>query len=210
MYSDSDRAIALAGVFTAATCVHSLACEGRCSSDTLLRLTQSIFENSPSSVKDVYRDLNALQQGALCIKGLALGSGQGISLQVANYSSNLIQLAKISLTKPDMLEAIANSLKQIDPSQASNAEVDDLTYQTPYLLSQIDRTYQETLSKLNFRIQVQGSQDHLQNQAIAAKIRVCLLAGFRAAFLWQQVGGRRWHLMFKRRKYAEAIEQVIH
>ncbi|MGH8578792.1 MAG: DUF489 family protein [Gammaproteobacteria bacterium] len=34
------------------------------------------------------------------------------------------------------------------------------------------------------------------------------MAGVRAATLWHQVGGRRWHLLFYRRNMLRALEQI--
>ena len=49
--------------------------------------------------------------------------------------------------------------------------------------------YQDTLSKLRFRIKVSGSAQHLQDGVNADIIRALLLAGIRSAFLWRQLGG---------------------
>ena len=58
--------------------------------------------------------------------------------------------------------------------------------------------YQDTVSTLPFRIQVQGKVEHLQDERIANRIRALLLAGIRFAVLWHQIGGRPWHLFVLR------------
>jgi len=35
------------------------------------------------------------------------------------------------------------------------------------------------------------------------------LTGIRAAILWRQVGGRRWHLLFNRKRYFKDAKGLI-
>ncbi|MGK0404322.1 DUF489 family protein, partial [Alcanivorax borkumensis] len=49
---------------------------------------------------------------------------------------------------------------------------------------------------------------HLQDDNKAARIRALFLAGVRAAFLWHQLGGRRWHLLFQRKRLISVIESI--
>jgi high frequency lysogenization protein len=56
---------------------------------------------------------------------------------------------------------------------------------------------------------VSGEHGHLNNPAIAAKVRATLLAGIRSAVLWRQLGGRRWQLLFARSKIARAATELL-
>ncbi len=38
--------------------------------------------------------------------------------------------------------------------------------------------------------------------------RALLLAGIRSAFLWRQLGGRRWRLLFQRRRLLQTSQQL--
>ncbi|WP_156501040.1 DUF489 family protein, partial [Alcanivorax sp. HI0044] len=66
----------------------------------------------------------------------------------------------------------------------------------------------DTLGTFRFRIQVKGDPAHLQDDDKAARIRALFLAGVRAAFLWHQLGGRRWHLLFHRKRLLSLIESI--
>ena len=59
-----------------------------------------------------------------------------------------------------------------------------------------------------FRIQVAGDPDLLKRESVADTIRAELLAGVRFAWLWQQLGGRRWHLVLRRRQLLVALETL--
>ncbi|MBT17966.1 MAG: hypothetical protein CL889_03205 [Dehalococcoidia bacterium] len=65
---------------------------------------------------------------------------------------------------------------------------------------QLANLYQDTISKLSYRIQVQGKLENLKNENVANRIRTLLLGGIRSAVLWYQLGGRRWRLAFYRKR----------
>ena len=58
------------------------------------------------------------------------------------------------------------------------------------------------------RIVVTGSAEHLENSRNADIVRSLLLAGVRAAFLWQQLGGSRWRLALRRRKMLQQAQSL--
>ena len=68
---------------------------------------------------------------------------------------------------------------------------------------QLATLYQDTISRLAHRIQVEGQMDYLQNEYVANRVRSLLLAGIRSAVLWHQLGGRRWRLIFYRKRVQE-------
>ena len=55
---------------------------------------------------------------------------------------------------------------------------------------------------------MQGEPARLQDEDNAARIRALFLAGVRAAFLWHQLGGRRWRLLFQRKQQLEILESI--
>ncbi|MGB5652079.1 MAG: DUF489 family protein, partial [Sedimenticolaceae bacterium] len=54
-----------------------------------------------------------------------------------------------------------------------------------------------------------GEPLHLQNPDNATRIRVALLAGIRAAVLWRQAGGKKWHLLLHRRAIASRARELV-
>jgi len=65
------------------------------------------------------------------------------------------------------------------------------------------------ISPLGPRIQVTGSPAVLQNSLLQSKVRATLLAGIRAAVLWQQVGGGRLQLMFSRQRLLREAKSIL-
>ena len=71
--------------------------------------------------------------------------------------------------------------------------------------------YEDTISTFNRRIKVMGDITYLQQPSAAAQIRTLLLTGIRSAMLWYQLGGRRWQLIFKRKKLlADILQRLNH
>ena len=77
------------------------------------------------------------------------------------------------------------------------------------LSSSLSSIYQDTISKYNFRIQITGSAQELQNPNNAARIRSLLLASIRASYLWRQAGGSRWKLIFQRNRLFAQTKQLL-
>lgn len=69
--------------------------------------------------------------------------------------------------------------------------------------------YSDTISQLNPRIMVSGEPNVLNNTDNANKIRTLLLSSIRSAVLWQQLGGSRWQLLFKRKKIIAIANDLI-
>ena len=68
--------------------------------------------------------------------------------------------------------------------------------------------YQASVSTLGKRIQVTGNPQLLQQEETANEIRALLLGGVRFAWLWQQLGGRRWQLVLQRKPVLRALQAL--
>ena len=69
--------------------------------------------------------------------------------------------------------------------------------------------YSDTISTLNPRIMVSGEPTVLNNSDNANRIRTLLLSSIRSAVLWQQLGGNRWQLLFKRKKIVSIAKTLL-
>lgn len=192
-----NQVIALAALMQAAECVIDIAEKGRCDhfySETLLN---SLFVFDPHSTLDVYG--NKLQQLELGLSTLAKLSKPTDSKrfnQLTRYTISLMSLEKQLGRQPDMLELMRSRLNHIDFNQRHFIEDGDYAP----IKSSLSGIYQDTISTLKFRVQVQGNMELLTQTHHADHIRALLLSGIRAAMLWRQLGGSRWQIIFKRRK----------
>lgn len=200
--STRDQIIALAGVAQAAQLVDQLARTGEADPLALQASISSLFEFDPETTEAVFGGLQGVGTGLATLEQL-LGSGGYAQLQhPARYLSGMLFLERKLSARDDLLEVIHSRLKHA--AFRSDHFSDDMSGS----LSSLAGIYQDTISKFKYRIQVSGDMAHLQNPAQAEKIRSLLFAGIRAAILWRQVGGRRWHLLLKKSTIQRGVREL--
>ena len=121
---------------------------------------------------------------------------------MVRYGLSMLFLSRKLEAKRGMMEKVGETLEEI------KAQIDESGPTELPIITALSRCYQETLSTFRFRIHVQGDGRYLQDQEIADQIRAVLLAGVRAAILWRQVGGRRWHLLLYRNRIHRALNEI--
>ena len=197
------RTIALAGVFRAATLANRLANEGEISQQELEISVKSIFCTSPNDAVEVFDSIENLQAG---LKTLVIQMGKDTSrrdMDIARYVVSMLFLERRPVKDPNMLDILSDGIELA----SRQSEHFDLTHEN--VIANLADLYTRTISKLGPRIMISGEEKYLTQSHISNKIRTVLLAGIRSAVLWQQLGGRRWHIVFSRTKYLKAAEQFI-
>ena len=77
------------------------------------------------------------------------------------------------------------------------------------MISNLASVYLDVISPIGPRIQVTGTPSVLQQTGNQHKVRALLLSGIRSAVLWRQVGGKRRHLIFGRKKMVEQAQILL-
>jgi high frequency lysogenization protein len=129
--------------------------------------------------------------------------GEKRNMQITQYVVGMIALESHLRADADVEEAL---FRRLETPKSQSKHFGLLHDNTAAGLALI---YTETLSRMRPKILVQGAHGHLSQPMIANRIRACLLAGVRAARLWRQTGGSRWHLIFSRGRYLRAIDQAL-
>ncbi|MGH8644611.1 MAG: high frequency lysogenization protein HflD [Gammaproteobacteria bacterium] len=201
-----DQVLALAGVLQAAALVDRLAKSGSVPEDAYKTSIASLFEFDPSSAQAVYGGEAeyrfGLDLGMRTLKEILNKRHSAQKADVIRYALSLLHLAGKLRKAKSLVDLLGRRLRELQGHLSESGPTGD------QVILGIARAYQETLSTFRFRIQVQGDGRFLQNKEIANQVRALLLAGVRAATLWHQVGGRRWHLLFYRRNMLRALEQI--
>ena len=205
-----DRTLALAGLFQATRLVQTLAREGRADERAFSASIKSLFTFEADSAADVYGGIDGVALGLKLIEEKLNSRGESLDFELARYAISMIQLEAQLRRLPSMQEAVRDGLKAIQDQMKFFGEEEPGNGVHPKLSEKIGELYQQTLSTLTPRIMVNGENDHLSNPPVAAKVRAALFAGIRSAFLWQQKGGRRWHLLIFRRRIAQAAAELAH
>ncbi|WP_456403679.1 high frequency lysogenization protein HflD [Thiolapillus sp.] len=201
-YTDRDHALILGGVFQAARLVFELARYGKTSDGALDASVASLFQTRPESVQAVFGEPNNLKLGLQHFV-TQLESPADRNPELTQYSIRLLQLGRKLYLDAEKTAALGTDLEDFQ----SRMQAFEFEKQTQY--SQLAKIYQDHISSMSPRIMVQGDPLHLENQDTAARIRCALLAGVRAAHLWYQCGGKRWHLLTRQRRLLAAAHELL-
>jgi len=200
---EQDRTLALAGVFQAASLAQQLARRGYADEDPLLASVRSILITDAINTLSVFGGLEGILFGLKQMQSTMESSGKHLDVEVARYVLDLSRLQEKLARSGPMIELMTQRIDQIKQSYGDAEEVSTDLY------AELAQLYKETISTMKPKIIVQGEQGHLANPQVVDKVRAVLLAGVRAAFLWSQLGGRRWQLIFSRKKQLASAAEIV-
>jgi high frequency lysogenization protein len=215
-----EQAIAMAAIFQAAHLVDQIARQGSCSSSSFEVSIASLFEMNPATTEDIFGGKQQLKinlnDGFNSINQIIEKKENIYSPMVMRYALSLITLERKLAKNSEYMNTISDRLEELDKKanyfwlnhHTEDDPIDASRYTHSSIIAGIDALYRDTISNFNFRIQVQGDPRNLQNSENAARIRALLLAGIRAAILWRQVGGQRWHLIFFKSRVGGALQEL--
>ena len=187
----NNQAIALSALFQAAELVSQLAKTGTAPEASLRPLLNSLLQTN-------------LELGnKICQKTIGKDK-TSVNPDTIRYALSILHLESKLAKQPQMLSALGQRISQL---VRQKEHYDDMIH--PNMIAAVSGIYQDNLSKLNFRIQVHGDSRYLQQSQVSDQVRASLLAGVRAAMLWRQLGGRRWHLIFKRKPIIAALNSFV-
>lgn len=201
--STENQMMALAGVIQAGYLVDRLANFGESEGQPFEASIASIFALDPQTTAEVYGGAVGVRRGLQLLRDMLSGQERESQANVIRYVINLVQLERKLGANREMLAILRSRLEQAS-EQARHFEP---THEN--VLANLDGIYQDTLSTLPMRIQVKGEATQLRTDAVAHKVRALLLAGIRSAMLWHQLGGRRWHLLLRRRQLQDACDALL-
>jgi len=200
----NNQVMALAGVFQAAVLVEQLARHGSIDNDEMARCIRSVLNLNPGSVEDVYEGKAGLQTGLKGLKDVLSKRGQGVSPEVLRYAMGILHAQRKLYARDDLMD---NLTRLITRAVDQYGYFDDPLHES--VVGAVANCYQESVSKLNFRIRVVGNPTYLQNSRVADQVRALLLFGVRSAHLWQQQGGRRWQILFRRNRIHDTVQEML-
>ena len=213
-----EQAIALAAMFQAASLVDQIANRGMVTQNSLETSIYSLFVTTPNLTEDVFGGVNEvvynLSTGFKALSDVVEKKKDVKNNNVTNYVLSMIMLEQKLSKNNVMLNTVGERIDSIKEKVTYfNPDIESplnnpTAYTHPGMIANIASLYQDTISTFSFRIQVSGDPRHLQNSENAARIRALLLAGIRAAMLWRQVGGKRWHLLFFRSRLRPSLRKL--
>lgn len=201
-YTGKDKLIALAGVYQSVLCVRRIARQGSVDTDAMTPCIYSLFQTDAASVSEIFGALGGLSAGARELLGQLTGK-RPRDMEPTRYAMNLLKLERILAGHRKLIETIGSGIEE------ARAKLDHFPLLHPDLLIPLSDTYRRTISQLQPRIIVQGELRFLELPENQNRIRALLLAGIRSAWLWHQVGGSRWKILFKHKELLAAAHDYL-
>ena len=162
----------------------------------------SLFEFNPDTAADLYGGVAGVKLGLHNLSNLLAEKKAAENRDLLRYVLSLLYLERKFSSNSDMMSVVRARLEH------TSFRAEHFCNNVNELCHSISGIYQDTLSQQRFRITVTGSSAILKDPQQADIIRSLLLAGIRAAFLWRQLGGRRWTLLLRRKKLLLAAQQL--
>ncbi|WP_148254379.1 high frequency lysogenization protein HflD [Aidingimonas lacisalsi] len=195
------QALALAGVFQAASQVDELARSGQVDERAWETLIRATTDTNPDSFESIYGGHpNNLRQGLEILEAV-VGRKQANPV-VLRYGFSLLLLMNKLRKNDDMMAELGQRLSRI------HGQADHFGAIHENVIASLGELYQDTLSTFKYRIVVQGDPSLLQSPMMPERVRAALLTGVRFALLWHQQGGRRWKLVFQRGALKRALDEL--
>ncbi len=200
-----DKTLALAAIFQAAGLANELARRGQTDSQAEAWLLQTVLVMDTDDVSRIYPGSEGLTKGLTWLEGSLMDQGRGLEQagEIIRLSLAIIQVERHFERNGEIQDVLRKRLLSIQHQRALNPEMSQ-----GELASQLGSAYVDSLGNLSFRVQIRGDARQLQSPGMAERIRAILLAGVRAAWLWQRLGGRRWHLVFTRNQILQEIRAI--
>jgi len=202
-YTEQDRFLALAGIYQTTLCVRQVARQGSVDTDAMGPCIYSLFQIDADGVSDIYGTSGSLIPGARELLGQLAGK-KPRELELTRYAIGLLKLEGQLSRRRDMIDIISSGIED------ARAKLEHFPMLHSNLLAHLADIYSRSVSRLQPRIMVQGDPRFLQIPDNQNRIRALLLAGIRSAWLWRQVGGSRWKILFERKRLLSAAREYLH
>ncbi len=206
-----DQVIALAGLFQSAMLVYQLANKDSHDEYALQHSSLSVLRVDAQSVTEVFSCLRGVSMGCEVVDQVFGGRLGATSRDIFQYSVSMHQLGIKLEGFPHVSDVVQQRLEELAQEFKINGMEQDIELgeeQSAHLYDELAALYAKTVSTLEPRIMVHGSQGKLNNPRTVSRVRSALFAGIRAALLWHQLGGRRWQLMLHRRSYQSIARRI--
>ncbi len=198
-----ERCLALAGVFQAAFLVQQLARVGEVKPAVLQSSLDSVLRHDADTVEAIFAGTSGLSFGLGKLADLQISRAGSATVEAMRYVLLLLLLADHLAADQATVQALTEALTKLTAVRQESAG------ETLLLIEDLADLYTHFLSTVKPRIVVNGERNLLHDQQIIDTVRACLLAGVRAAWLWYQLGGKRWHLLFIRGRYIRQAGEIL-
>jgi len=194
-----NRVLALAGIAQCSKLVQDIARRGRASEDakreTLARII--VFDESDPEIA-----LGGIESNALGLVDLMVKRADPFLMERVRTITAIVNLERFLCKQPQVIRTLRSRLETF-AEWLGSSDID-----SPTSVDELAAIYTETLSHLGPRIMIKGEQSYLEDQRNVNEIRALLLAGVRCAYVFSELGGKKWHLFLNRKSMASIAGQL--
>ncbi|MDA3933687.1 MAG: DUF489 family protein [Gammaproteobacteria bacterium] len=212
------QTLALAGVMQAVCQIEDIANRGMTDIQATNASLSSILQQSAHDLSAAIGSSRQLRFGLQ--RMVEVLQGERKYLPALQYAMAVMQLEQNLRRSQVTQQAVARELQLIASSHGNNeledaAADDDDDYAAPMhgfateTISQLADVWSEQVRQLQPQVVVHGKPLYLQNEKNVQVIRALLLAALRCSWLWRQLGGKRWHLLLRRKHLLTAARQIL-
>lgn len=195
--------LALAGVFQSAALVEQLSKSGYIPQKPFAASVESLFQMNPDSTEAVYGGIENMELGLTVLADILHHHKNNDYRDSLRYVMGVLHLQKKLSANKTMITTVGERLDK------AKHQVDHFGSVHDNVIANLADIYSQTLSTFRFRIQVSGDYNYLQQTRIANQIRALLFAGIRSSMLWRQLGGKRWQVIFSRKKLSNEADLLL-
>ena len=200
---NEEKVLCLAALLQQCKLVDQLATAGSANTEELDTCLQQLFIFDHEHVSEAFGGVANLVPGLQLLLDLLDQRAEGANRNVLNYTIGLLHLERKVSKNSAMLKTIRSRLEH------ASFKINHFDSNDSNIAISLAGIYQDTLSTLKYRIQVNGNMQHLHDDFTANRIRALLLAGMRSARFWRMVGGSRLDFVFKRSAYADTAKALL-
>ncbi|WP_439106907.1 high frequency lysogenization protein HflD [Congregibacter sp.] len=197
-----EQTIALAGVAQAARMVDQISKTGSYPLEFLESSVHSLFVFDLEHAEDIFKGLAGARLGLQNLCALLANQQEVEQRDVVRYFFNILHLERRFAADEQLRNVVRSRLEH------ANFRAEHFANHVGDVCHSVSGVYQDTFSKLPQRIKVMGSAQHLENSQNADIVRSLLLAGIRSAYLWRQLGGKRWKLALQRKTMLKSAQEL--
>ncbi|MED5502755.1 MAG: DUF489 family protein [Pseudomonadota bacterium] len=203
MWNDriDEQTIALAGLYQACQIVSKIAWNGEYNEQELVPLINCIIKIDSTNTENIYIDVSKLEPGLVYFRKQIVGDIFTRSSETRRYIASLNKLSDTLMSDNSCIKKIQLLLKNFS-GESKSMTTDEKTIE-------LSNIYQETLSKFEPRIVVNGENKFLTDENHSSRIRTALFAGVRSVILWRQLGGSKLKLLFLKGQFSKQIDNYL-
>ncbi|HCU66839.1 MAG TPA: lysogenization regulator HflD [Rheinheimera sp.] len=202
-FSYTTQTLALAALCQSIRLVQQIARGDSTDASELAIALQSVAIQNAEEPIDIYGGkLEQLSQGYHILLS-QLGDNPQKDLELTRYAMAVLVLERRMSKNPQALQAVGKRIERLN-QQLQHFQITDET-----IIASIADIYVEHISPLGNRIQIAGKPAELKQSTVQNKIRALLLCAIRAAVLWRQAGGRRYHFILQRKTLLQEAKTVL-